>query len=100
MNPILLDDTEFGNFPKGAVLFRAHTAPDIWAIVDAHRIGFQMLTARAKKWAAEYQQPDNTTDFNNMLWVPTPIGSQIIQDIQDETSLNVLLDNWEEPIRD
>jgi hypothetical protein len=81
------------------ILQGIHTAPDIWVALQQHRTGFQMLTPRAKKWAAEYREPESS-DLDKMLWVPSPIGSEIMQDIEHQTSLNVLLDDWERPIND
>lgn len=82
------------------ILPRVHRTPDIWVVMEQHRTGFQMLTPRAKRWAARYKEADSEDEFEKMIWVPTAVGSQIMEDLSNETGLNILLDDWEEPISD
>jgi hypothetical protein len=80
----------------GTFLPGVHTSPDIWAILRPDRTGFTLLTRRAKAWAVTYNDSNAPTPLDSMLWVSTPIGSQILQDIADKTDLNVLIDNMED----
>jgi hypothetical protein len=72
-----------------------HPAPDVWVLVHPdipHLTGFQMLTPRAKKWALTYKEADSPSEVDDMIWVRSEDGVEILQDITNKTRLHVLLD--------